>query len=498
MYFFEGQPRLAIWHTNPNLDGCLFILLSFLLLTLAGYLSERRRTWLQYLALPLHLLVCICLMLISETYSRGSYVAFFAVSLAQDAVMLWRLWREWKTRNRQIRGISLFHKFFCLLLPLLLFLFIQTLPAGGRRLRRIVDVQHDASVTNRLALWRGGTIIIHRHWLAGIHRKTSLLPGTIYAYWLQPPGINEMYNSLISDPLTITAQYGLPLAFLLLLLTFGIPASAFSLWLRTKDSFWVLHLLFIPVAFFLCGIFNTCSSEPLLWEMTLAVQLFLLGWILIARQWRNALRPLPYIAVFALLLCCGVYAFGAVSERNLPFSIDPLPLGPTVKEVSVKNNRPVGARKVLFFSRNIRGDFHACVLPLLGCGAHFQLYECQGGIPSIATIREQLKNAMDKGGEIAVIASGPNAANTVYAALAAEPGLRPRLAVFWDLALVHAFEELSPSPTALPYPIAIHTDTEFFQDIQKFQQEAFHATILGEDWNSLVPLLSEAFQQTSP
>ena len=305
------------------------MLLSFLLLTLAGYLSERRRAWLSCLALPVHLLVCVCLMLISETYSRGSYVAFFAVSLAQGVLVLRRLLREWKTRDGQIRGISLFHKLFCLVLPLLLFLFIRTLPAGGRRLQGIVNVRNDASVTHRFALWRGGAILIYRHWLTGIHRKTSLMPGVIYTYWLQPPGINEQYNSLISDPLTFAARYGLPLAFLLLLLSLGIPASAFSLWLRTKSNIWLLHLMSLPVAFLLCGLFNACSSEPLLWEMTLAVQLFLLAWILIARQWRNALRPLPYIAAFALLLSGGVYALGAVSVRNLPYSIEPLPLGPT-------------------------------------------------------------------------------------------------------------------------------------------------------------------------
>ncbi|MCQ2403552.1 MAG: O-antigen ligase family protein [Lentisphaeria bacterium] len=447
MYYYDGNLRLALFFANPNYEGALYTAFAFVFLALVAF-CLRRRHWCG-IAVGLFFGGCAALsvVLLALTYSRGSYVAFGGVSLAA-AICGW-----WRERRRVLH----------FWLPVAFLLLVLCVPSGGKRVGSIASPREDLSIANRLTLWRGGTIVLTHHWLTGLGAD-CVSPAHGYTVWLQPLEKNEIYRAFISDVVTTAVCRGLPVTGAIFTVMLWLFLGVFDIW-RKSGRMDVLWMLCAPVAFLVCGIFNTCCSEPILVECFIALNLILAVMLVIAKCRHcptHLLRNAIVACAVSALGCVTLFAIGVVTEQTAPWTVAPIPVdGQELPSRICLTPRKctVVLREVLFFSDNVEGCARSALLPLASHGVRVQAFPCDGGTECLETLKAQLTEAGGLADGVVVVGHGFNAANAVCGALQSlEETPRNVRAVFWQIDMHHPVRELAPQPQKLNIPAMFFSD----------------------------------------
>lgn len=215
-FIYKGTERWSGPWGTPNIAASI---LAPLTLLVGGYgillLRPSRARILALRCLGIVLLcaaLCGC-VLIAFTYSRGGWLAFGTGLAAMFLIM--------KDGRHGIAALALTFG-----------LILCGLPAGVERLASATAVVEDASVHNRLLVWRGALEMIADHPLSGIGTGEF---ARVFSGFYQAPWHKQSYSTAINDYLTLAAERGLPLFLALLALTAFVMIAAL-LWIQRAGS----------------------------------------------------------------------------------------------------------------------------------------------------------------------------------------------------------------------------------------------------------------------
>ncbi len=447
-FFYDGHPRLAFFFANPNHEGSLYLMAAFVFLAGAAWLLRQRHAWQVACGLFCGLCAAASLLLLALTYSRGAYVAFFTLSLAGGACLLWRE-RHLGPRGPGWRSLRHFW------LPAAFLMTLCLVPGGGKRMGTMASPREDLSIANRLYLWRGGTVYLAHNWLRGLETHYGQ-PAGGYTVWLQPVEKNEGYRTFVSDVLTNAVCQGLPRYGLTLALQLWGFLALFSLW-RKRGRPELLWLLCAPASFLLCGLFNTCTDEFVLRICFLLAMAAVWGavlWNTLRHKQPRLLRQGLWSLGMSALFCTALYCAGILSERLMPYRVNPLPNDSREipSKITLTPRNAAGKRRVLFFADALGEYVRTFLLPLASQGIPVEAIQCEGGVDSLEELREEL-TAAGPLKDAVVVACGLNAPNAVCAALSVLPQAPQNAsAIFCGLEMNHPIPELAPQLDKLPIP----------------------------------------------
>ncbi|MDD5201246.1 MAG: O-antigen ligase family protein [Terrimicrobiaceae bacterium] len=297
-YFYNDALRWSFGFDNPNKAAVLFAC-ALPLAWAAWALAWRSKGRLaRGMAASLSaLLVLAAAGLLFKTYSRGGAVA----GACALAYMLIRAWsggalRDWKPKRVRLIAEGL-------LLAAIGGMLWWTGLAG--RLLEPVEGAGDASVENRLVLWKRGLQMAADN-PAGFGAGRS---GAAYMNWYQPVEMTAGYRTMVNSYLTALVEWGWP-AFGMAMLAaafcwgWGNPARGDS---AGGDAASGLRAAIL--AFAAAGIFSTTMEEGVLWILPGLCLLVLLGWSVIERRPLSAALPSMAAAVGG---CAILYAAGGI------------------------------------------------------------------------------------------------------------------------------------------------------------------------------------------
>lgn len=344
-YRYLGNMRVQLWFYSPNACAAFLCMTIFLTLGLASWSRSRTRWKYRLLGWGALALAGGQMWLLAGTYSRGGYLAFFFT-----LGLLWYLSRK-----------KLFP------VTMLVFGIILLFINDGIKRVESMAVTSDGSISHRLLVWLGGTGMIAENPLRGIYPRGS---GEVYTQWYQPLWLQERYNSLVSDYLSLAAIYGLPLFWLYLttiLLAFSLAVKRY----RQTGSSLLLAVIGIITAYSLSAVFSTFYSLPsvswlfyaslaLLWGM-IVFQLRRGTVLLTRRDWTV---PAAAAVFCAVLLFCGLAVNHCLPYRHGELHAPELP-GIMVMATPKKITRPI---HILYLvcteDGNITGAIRDTVRPL--------------------------------------------------------------------------------------------------------------------------------------
>ncbi len=296
VYYYKGIERFSWFFRSPNVCATFLAVAVVVLIGLHLQLRGgglRRATVLSWIFAALAGVGELCLAL---TYSRGGLVACL-VALAA----LWGMLRR--------RTVLVF-----LLLAVGMALLVSH---GVSRVKSIADYGGDASLRNRIFLWRGAAGMIADAPWRGIPDA-----GYHYHAWRQPLWFQDEYRTMISDPLTLGTYYGIWAAMLYLLLI------AMLIWNGGKYARAGLScaeatggLTAGVVAYAVAACFSTMYEHvPLMAPLTvpLLTLIVLLARAIVKRQLAVRRRDLLLPVAIAVFLCLGIYLFGVLENACLP------------------------------------------------------------------------------------------------------------------------------------------------------------------------------------
>ena len=183
--------RESLWFATPNLAGGFAAVIAILAIGLFLFLYHKEAIKAKIGALFCSSIALLAIYILTETYSRGGFVAF-TVGIA----VLLALTREKKT----------------LWFMAVFIIFVLLTKHGIDRVESIGDFS-DGSIRNRLLLWHGGLALFAENYLKGLGLSTYM--GHEYTAWLQPIALNEKYTSMLNDFLTLACAYGIAGVFII-------------------------------------------------------------------------------------------------------------------------------------------------------------------------------------------------------------------------------------------------------------------------------------------
>ena len=296
VYYYRGIERFSWFFRSPNVCATFLAVAVVVLIGLHLQLRRSSRRWgiaLSWLFAALAGVGELCLCL---TYSRGGLVACLVALVA-----LWGMLRR--------RTVLVF-----LLLAVGMSLLVSH---GVSRVKSIADYGGDASLRNRIFLWRGAAGMIADAPWHGIPDA-----GYHYHAWRQPLWFQDEYRTMISDPLTLGTYYGIWAAALYFLLI------AILLWgggryvrSRLPSAEAVGGLTAGVVAYAVAACFSTMYEHaPLMAPLAgpLLALIVLLGRAIVKRQLAVRRRDLLLPVAVVVSLCLGIYLFGVLENASLP------------------------------------------------------------------------------------------------------------------------------------------------------------------------------------
>ncbi len=389
MYFYYiGNTRLQLYFDTPNICASFLVMSIFLVLGAYLYLIEfkvgtalravrfeaavssfakatvdrsektpRLRQFCNYLrqfcSILLIAAVVIGEYLLAITYSRGGYLAFLL-----GLLIIWLL-------NRRKR---------ILFLTLTFILILFAVSNGMGRFSSIVETTSDASIQNRLILWKGGMMLIADHWTSGVGIERT---GKLFSAWYQPLDRNETYNTLINDYLTIGAGYGIFALFSYLFVVFTVLCLGFSLWRLNRNSL-LSGIIAAQVAYLLSAMFSTFYNQKIIYYIFMALQVITITWIVISvafQKYKLKISEFACPALIAVGICGMILSFGFFMAERLPVNYAYKSYHDGMKaieviEASPKNKIPKAIILYTFNSEQmtIEREAKLTVRPLVGKG----------------------------------------------------------------------------------------------------------------------------------
>ena len=242
MYHYLNNPRFQWFFDTPN--QCAAILAMFAIIAAGFFLffsvKSRRGSdsaWNKAFIAISVLSFGVCVLseyFLVKTYSRGGYVAFIA-----GLLMLFFI-------SRRKRSLYILAAVF------LLFIII---PDGTQRTLGIANIA-DASIGNRIELWKGALAMSADYWQSGVGFGFGGPFLKIYPAWYQPLWMNTFYNTAVCDYLSLSAKGGIFLLFGYLAVTFTILFSGYRLYRKNRNLL-LAGLICAQFAYLVSGIFST-------------------------------------------------------------------------------------------------------------------------------------------------------------------------------------------------------------------------------------------------
>lgn len=236
LYTFRGHTRFAGYWDSPTICG---IYLLFALAVLLGLLAfDRQRAFRPSTRLLTYVALCVYSFALVATYSRSAYCT--AILFAAILVVI-----------KQMRRIAVI---FAIFLSLAFF----TLASAPDRLASIVEHGHDASVVNRLYLWKStAAMIIDR---APVDSDQFSFRAVHQTWYASKPLINAEYRTPVNGYLWFGINYGLSLLALLLFVLCALMTGATLQLKRTKSPVDLMVLLLL-ITLLLANVFSTVTSN---------------------------------------------------------------------------------------------------------------------------------------------------------------------------------------------------------------------------------------------
>lgn len=248
MFHYLGNERLQLGFFSPNV--CATFLAMSVLLCIGFFwflIAQKKIGWKIAGWGIVSPFIILQFIMLAATYSRGGYVACsFALCVA--CIVSRKKWS---------------------FLFLLLWIIILFLTGDGvERVQSIGNID-DGSIRNRLLLWQGGAGLIAKYWFSGLHELPKI--GTYYTHYYQPLWLNEGYLTLISDYLTIAAQYGIFALFSILTFLLFLLQQGGRLYWKNQNPL-LLYACAAVLSYMGTSFFSTCYRfEEVTWLLCVAV-----------------------------------------------------------------------------------------------------------------------------------------------------------------------------------------------------------------------------------
>jgi hypothetical protein len=247
-YLFDGALRWSFGFDNPNKAAVLFACLLPLLWIVWDWSWQKSRPFVTTTAALTGLAAFTALCL---TYSRGGLVA----ATAAFAYLAFRHRKSSRPRARLVATVAI------------LLVAIGILAGTGLATRSVDPITSgDASVGNRLTLWKGALAMAADRPF-GFGKGNS---GHAYMQWFQPLDHDAGYRTMVSGYLTPLVEYGWPLfaLFILILATWWAWADP-----RASDADrpnpTASGLRASILAFAIAALFSTITESWVLWILPL-------------------------------------------------------------------------------------------------------------------------------------------------------------------------------------------------------------------------------------
>lgn len=240
MYHYLDNERLQMAFYSPNTCGIFLVMLALICCGVLLWTDRKiQRTSLRiFCEVPLFAVIISLFIGIGMTYSRGAWLACLGGLL----LFLWL--------TRSLKSVSLLLLFLLLLIPL---------PDSGKRAASSFQLK-EKSILHRLYLWRGGCAMIADNWVHGVGAAPA--PGIRYAEKYRPDWIRADTFTLVSDPLTVGASYGI-FALYGWLLLLGWPLHGGFLAFFRRHNPLIAGILCAVCAYGIAGLFSTLFNELL-------------------------------------------------------------------------------------------------------------------------------------------------------------------------------------------------------------------------------------------
>ncbi len=296
-FFFNGTQRWDLGWATPNYAG------AFLATIICLIWAVRGKKYYYYIFSATLVIESLLYFSLAKTYSRGSLIALFAGALffitSSGQKTMRRSWRLWAIR----------------------FIILITCVAGTGLFNRF-EASHltsDASVTNRLDLWRGGVEMIASAPLFGWGSGES---GRAYMNWYQDLEQAENYSTMVNTYLHVSVEYGLILFTGTLIGLFAILMMAWHS-ARLGDALAGAAGASI-VAWAVANIFTTLWIESGLWVIPSISTM-----LVILRARKGQYQSIRLIKLMAASACVAVvlsgmlYISGIVSAKRYAWTLHP-------------------------------------------------------------------------------------------------------------------------------------------------------------------------------
>ena len=446
MFHYLGNERLQLCFFSPNVCATFLAMSVLLCIGFFWFLFDQKKIGWKIvewgIVFPFILLQFIML---ATTYSRGGYVACSFALLV--ACIFSR--KKWSFLFPVLWGIILF-----------------LTGDGVERVQSIGNVV-DGSIRNRLLLWEGGTGIIANYWLSGLRELSKV--GLFYTHYYQPLWLNEGYLTLISDYLTIAAQYGIFFLFLILAFLLFLLQQGGQLY-RNDQNPLLLYACAAVLSYMGASFFSTCyrfGNVTWLFCVAVLIIVFFVGRAALHHRivWKHwSFWPAPMLAA---VTCITILAYGVWVNASLPY---------TWKH-GVTSPQSGSVRTLTFFPQEKGNDFHALLLtpdlekairpslrPLVSAGFTVTALEIEAGINGLkqAEVAVQELIASPNNKHFILFGSGEEqAVQTIALATRMEPGVITAASVV-DAPFDWPFDELSPrlnvAKCRIPLFLLFHAD----------------------------------------
>lgn len=306
LYYYGDSIRWSFGFDNPNKAAVLFACLLPLAWMIWEFFWLVKTNWLKVVGVVFATVAIFATILcLFKTYSRGGILA----SVIAVAYVLFKSIRLTKASRPHVKWV--FTGLMCVTSIGLLY----QLGVGTRTLTTVTS--NDASVGNRVILWRAGLQMAYENPF-GVGSGNS---GKTYMQWYQPTQMTTEYRTMVNSYLTILVEYGW-LVFMAILFTISLFWwYAFPGKEANKKQLVVLGLRGCVLAFLVAGIFSTTMEEVVLWLLP-ATAIAISGLLCIPNRRKLALKS--RLAVFGgpVLVCLIIFAVGAVISVRDPLRRD--------------------------------------------------------------------------------------------------------------------------------------------------------------------------------
>lgn len=232
---------------------------------------------------------------------------------------------------------------------MMLIVVLLIMPKGAERTAGVVDFG-DKSVLHRFHIWQGAVSIVNDYFPFGL--PSNVAAGTLYAEYYQPLEISENYLTMISDPFTVAAKYGIAAFVAAYFLALLIPLWGLFCWWKKPDVL-LLALIGACCAYLLGSAFTTFLNDNWLVSSFWVIQALTLARLLcVMRGWgllpclKSAAAMSAIMVVFAAIAMM-IAGLIANSRRQWRAYVDSLKDFPEENGVHIASAAPNGSKAVM-------------------------------------------------------------------------------------------------------------------------------------------------------